>query len=1495
MLLLLAVQTQTTWAQQIITGYTATSGTAGANTSENYDKLVDGNSTSKWCVTNVSSNKKPTIEFNSNTPIILTGYIMTTGADAATCTGRNPKSWVIEAKQNSGDAWTVIANVTNNTEMQDVNTQDYEFSLPNSSTAYKYFRFTVSATQNSTTFQLAEFRFKGYETTAINLGTLTDDYTAQNGDVLTGTLSGNYKISIANGATVTLNGVTINGGTNSNAAWAGITCLGNATILLEGTNKVTGFYNSPGILAGSNSFTLTINGTGSLEATGRNNAAGIGGGNGEYIGDIIINGGTITARGGENAAGIGGGSPSSGYYAGTEIIINGGNVTAIGGSNAAGIGNGYTRNYNGCGHISINGGTVNATGGQYAAGIGSGKNAICNNISISSNVTSVKATKGSSAPNSIGSGSNGQSGTVTIGGLVTGDVAQSTVTYNPSVNVRYTVRYDSNDGTGTMADQEFLYGFAQNLTANTFTCNDRSFLGWATTPSGSVAYADGQSVSNLASTANAIVTLYAVWPHNISLSTIGGDFIAINGDVLTGTLSGNYKISIADGATVTLNGITINGVDDQSYDWAGITCLSNATIILNGNNTVKGFKQTKSGIYVPAGKTLCIKGNGQLNASAHEYGCGIEAAGNVIIESGTIIAVGGPQAAGIGTRNNQNHSGNITITGGTVTATGGSLSAGIGSASFASCGNITISGGTVTATKGSNAPNSIGAGKDGTCGTITIGGLVTGNITQSPISYNSSVNVRYTVHFDSNGGTGTMADQDFLYGFVQNLRANTFTYYEGHSFLGWATTPTGNKVYNDGQSVSNLANTANATVTLYAIWNHNIDLSAITTNLMAVSGDVLTGTLDGNYKISVADGATVTLNGVTIPGRIVDDNNTPWAGITCLGNAVIILADGSENDVKGYNCYYPGIQGGPASSLLNIKGNGSLTATTGMKPGNYGNTGYGAGIGGAREISCGNILVEGGTITANGGSYSAGIGSGMAYLSPISCGDITISSGTITATGGMMGAGIGSGSSIYSVGSPCGAITILGGTITATGGYYGPGIGSGSSCGTIIISGGTVTATGVEYAAGIGSTSHSECNEIIINGGIVEAIGGEYGSGIGSSAGFVNGSKINQSNCGNITITSGVISVTATKGNSAVNSIGQGGNEYSTCGTVTIGDVEIDNIAQSPFVTYPYTVTFNANGGEGTMADQIMMYNVAKNLTANTFTNTDGIYVGWNSMDDGSGTDYANEQSVSNLTSTQSGTATLYAQWQGSELVDGTAYKAGQDGTVTTATYTKALGEGRVGKHQAWFVPFDYTITSDDAEKFNFYKINMIANAPAPGEGEVSDDMWVFLTKVGAGTVLHANMPYVYKPLVNIESYDFTTTNATLKAKNTGVVLKTETAEDVYSFYGVYENISPSTSDPFYYVNYLGTISFGNVSSVVVGPYRWIIRKTSKFGDATAYARNMHFYEFEEATSIGEELGVNGEVDSIDTGWFDLQGRKLSQKPTQSGIYVNNGKKVFVK
>ena len=217
--------------------------------------------------------------------------------------------------------------------------------------------------------------------------------------------------------------------------------------------------------------------------------------------------------------------------------------------------------------------------------------------------------------------------------------------------------------------------------------------------------------------------------NTIDLSTVSKATIAQNGDVLKGTLANNVKISIADGATVILNGVTINGTNNISYSWAGITCLGDATIVLSGSNTAKGFYEDYPGIHVPSGKTVTIQGTGSLTASSNGFGAGIGGGydincGNITIAGGTINATGRGNSAGIGCGDGS--CGNILITGGTITATGSNTSAGIGGNSNKTCGSITIANTvtSVTATKGNNALSSIGKGDKGVCGTVTIGGTV---------------------------------------------------------------------------------------------------------------------------------------------------------------------------------------------------------------------------------------------------------------------------------------------------------------------------------------------------------------------------------------------------------------------------------------------------------------------------------------------------------------------------------------------------------------------------------------------------------------------------------------------------------------------------------------------------------------------------------------------------------------------------------------------------
>ena len=103
--------------------------------------------------------------------------------------------------------------------------------------------------------------------------------------------------------------------------------------------------------------------------------------------------------------------------------------------------------------------------------------------------------------------------------------------------------------------------------------------------------------------------------------------------------------------------------------------------------------------------------------------------------------------------------------------------------------------------------------------------------------------------------------------------------------------------------------------------------------------------------------------------------------------------------------------------------------------------------------------------------------------------------------------------------------------------------------------------------------------------------------------------------------------------------------------TYTVSDLNskyINNYGSLDYETKASTmeITFDANGGSGTMNNQQFTVGTADTLTTNAFTGT-GSFDGWNTAADGSGTSYTDGQSV---TFTQGGELTLYAQWQQSRV-----------------------------------------------------------------------------------------------------------------------------------------------------------------------------------------------------------------------------------------------------
>ena len=568
-----------------------------------------------------------------------------------------------------------------------------------------------------------------------------------------------------------------------------------------GTITAKGGPNSAGIgrgYKGVNCGTITING-GTVVAYGGIEGAGIGGCEDMTGGDIFIYGGDITAYGGDYAAGIGGGDGARGG----AIWITGGTVKAYGGKDAAGIGGGED---GGSGSIVINGGDVYAQGKGYGVGIGAGEDGDVDGT-ISINGGTVEAFGGDDINRAIGGEDPEDYSNISIGDRMSvtnvnafGEEILPSHYRGYFLSSYYRLKFKPCDhagatysivddtkhqcycqwcgrfeedhsygdnglcvcGYGTETHKVHLYAVDSNhqyqevstltvaegkdftlpLSVDTpsdyiFRCwlestpdaNDNGIMGnWGAPIEPGTTMTMGENDRNFMARYEA---------KNVNLGWIEENKVLKDGMVVSGKLEKNCMISIADGATVTLRDATILGTHSDDYLWCGINCLGDATIILEGNNAVRGFNSFYPGIGVATGKTLTILGDGSLDASSNG------------------------DAAGIGGSSYYN-CGNIVINGGAIKATGGYRSAGIGAGKDTSCGDITISNKViyVTAIKGEDAPHSIGA-SDGNTGTITIGKVKTGPISESPYTYYPSLNVSGDMTGDLENAMGQTLDTTF--------------------------------------------------------------------------------------------------------------------------------------------------------------------------------------------------------------------------------------------------------------------------------------------------------------------------------------------------------------------------------------------------------------------------------------------------------------------------------------------------------------------------------------------------------------------------------------------------------------------------------------------------------------------------------------------------------------------------------------------------------------
>jgi len=207
----------------------------------------------------------------------------------------------------------------------------------------------------------------------------------------------------------------------------------------------------------------------------------------------------------------------------------------------------------------------------------------------------------------------------------------------------------------------------------------------------------------------------------------------------------------------------------------------------------------------------------------------------------------------------------------------------------------------------------------------------------------------YTVVFNANGGTGTMANQAFTYGTAQNLTEKAYTR-DGYSFTGWATTADGDKVYDDQEEVSNLTTEDGGTVTLYAKWSlvatptitysdaHGKGTMPPSTTSATLSSTVLSAE-PSNVATGYEFKEWCTDAALTIPavaGTTITENTTLYANYKIISAISVSPASGTTltKGLEGHNSVTSTLAdktiyaawGGAAQSFETVKGTTGKTS-----------------------------------------------------------------------------------------------------------------------------------------------------------------------------------------------------------------------------------------------------------------------------------------------------------------------------------------------------------------------------------------------------------------------------------------------------------------------------------------------------------------------------------------------------------------------------------------
>ena len=215
------------------------------------------------------------------------------------------------------------------------------------------------------------------------------------------------------------------------------------------------------------------------------------------------------------------------------------------------------------------------------------------------------------------------------------------------------------------------------------------------------------------------------------------------------------------------------------------------------------------------------------------------------------------------------------------------------------------------------------------------------------------------------------------------------------------------------------------------------------------------------------------------------------------------------------------------------------------------------------------------------------------------------------------------------------------------------------------------------------------------------------------------------------------------------NTISDGsGTSYEDEETITNG-INEDIRLYAMWAKKEYTVSFNANGGTGTMSDRTVSLNEGSywSIPLNQFTRDNYKFIGWNTASDGSGISFANNGLISfeQLTSIDGLVMTLYAQWEINTYTI-TFYANGGSGAMSnqSAAYNTEvkLDKNIFTRTGYTFTGWNTSTNGSGTSYSDEQSITLTGNIELYAQWEINNYTITFYSNGGTGTMSNQVVPY---------------------------------------------------------------------------------------------------------------------------------------------------------